>query len=455
MNFIPHEYQKICIDHIKNNNISVLLLDMGLGKTVITLTALNYLIFNSFDINKVLIIAPLRVASTTWPAEIKKWEHLKFLNISTITGNLKNRIKAVNDNTFIYTVNRENVKWLVEYYIQEKRQWDFNCVVIDELSSFKNYRSERFKYLKKIRPFVKKWIGLTGTPTPNGLMDLWAEIGILDGGERLGKFITRYREAFFTSVIINNTFVKYALKNGADKEIYNRIADITLSMKALDYLKMPECLYIYHDAILDEKEEILYQDFKHEMIIDIKDTVITAANAGVLTGKLLQLSNGAIYTDSGEAKIIHNKKIDILLELIEAANEQPVLIAYWFKHDKDRIVTALKNAGYNPVEINTPENIMDWNKGKITTGLIHPASAGHGLNLQSGGHVLIWFGLTWSLELYQQTNARLWRQGQNNTVTIHHILTKNTIDYAVLKALKSKDKTQENLLKALKAELKS
>lgn len=455
MNFIPHEYQKICIDHIKNNNISVLLLDMGLGKTVITLTALNYLIFNSFDINKVLIIAPLRVASTTWPAEIKKWEHLKFLNISTITGNLKNRIKAVNDNTFIYTVNRENVKWLVEYYIQEKRQWDFNCVVIDELSSFKNYRSERFKYLKKIRPFVKKWIGLTGTPTPNGLMDLWAEINILDGGERLGKFITRYREAFFTAVIINNTFVKYALKNGADKEIYNRIADITLSMKALDYLKMPECLYIYHDAILNEKEEMLYQDFKHEMIIDIKDTVITAANAGVLTGKLLQLSNGAIYTDSGEAKIIHNKKIDILLELIEAANEQPVLIAYWFKHDKDRIVTALKNAGYKPVEINTPENIMDWNKGKITTGLIHPASAGHGLNLQSGGHVLIWFGLTWSLELYQQTNARLWRQGQNNTVTIHHILTKNTIDYAVLNALKSKDKTQEKLLNALKAELKS
>ena len=456
MKYVPHAYQAFCINYIKTHPVSALFLDMGLGKTVITLTAIRDLMLDELLVTKTLVIAPLRVARDTWPAETRKWDHLNDLDISVIVGDLRVRESAVSKSALIYIINRENIKWLVEYYERNGIQWDFDCVVIDELSSFKNYHSQRFKWLRKMRPFVKRWIGLTGTPSSNGLMDLWAEIGILDGGQRLGRFIGRYRDAYFKPSSMNpNTGVvySYAPREGAEQQIYDRISDITISMKALDYLEMPECVYVNHEVQMSDQEKKLYDQLKSDLIIPLEDGDIDAANAAALSNKLLQLSNGAVYDENGIVRVVHKRKLEMLEDMIEAANGQPVLIAYWFKHDHQRIMEHLTACGYSPRDIRKSEDIKDWNTGKMAVALIHPASAGHGLNIQEGGHILIWFGLTWSLELYQQTNARLWRQGQRDTVTIHHIVCENTVDEDVLNALSSKNVTQEKLIAAVKAQL--
>ena len=429
---------------------------MGLGKTVITLSAIRDLALDEFEVARVLVIAPLRVARDTWPAELLKWDHLSDLIVSTLVGDTKQRIAALNHPATVYVINRENVKWLVDYYQKNGRRWDFDMVVIDELSSFKNYQSQRFKYLKRVRPFVRRWIGLTGTPTSNGLMDLWAEIGILDGGERLGRFIGRYREAYFRPGSMNpqtGIVFQYVPRQGAEEQIYQRIADITISMKALDYLSLPDCISVQHAVEMSGTERKLYDQLKTDLIIPTDDGDIDAANAASLSNKLLQMANGAVYDENKETRVIHSRKLEMLDDLIEAANGQSVLIAYWYKHDRARIMEHLRAGGYDSKDIKTSEDINLWNSGQMPVALIHPASAGHGLNIQSGGHILIWFGLTWSLELYQQTNARLWRQGQDQTVTIHHIITKNTVDEDVMAALASKDVTQAKLIAAVKAQI--
>lgn len=451
-----HDYQNYCVDFLENHAVSLLILEMGLGKTIITLTAILDLMLDMLLVSKVLIIAPLRVARDTWPAELAKWTHLKYLDVSVIVGDQQTRIAALNHPAQIYVINRETVKWLVEYYEKNGLRWDFDMVVIDELSSFKNHQSQRFKYLRKIRPFVKRMVGLTGTPTPNGLMDLWAEVGILDGGQRLGRFIGRYREAFFKPGSMNpqtGVVFQYTPRDGAEEQIYQRISDITISMKALDYLEMPEYVPATHMVELTAPEKKLYDMLAKELLIPLEDGDIDAANAAALSNKLLQMANGAVYDENGTAREIHKHKLEMLEDLIEAANGQSVLIAYWFKHDRARITAHLESLGYHPRDIKSSEDIRDWNAGRIPVALIHPASAGHGLNIQEGGHILIWFGLTWSLEPYQQTNARLWRQGQSEVVTIHHIVCKDTVDEDVLAALEAKDVTQEKVIAAVKARL--
>lgn len=411
---------------------------------------------DSLSVTKTLVIAPLRVARDTWPAEIRKWDHLKELDVSVIVGDVKTRVAAISRPALVYIVNRENTRWLVEFYEKNGWRWDFDCVVIDELSSFKNHQSQRFKWLRKVRPYVKRWIGLTGTPTSNGLMDLWAEIGILDGGERLGRFIGRYREAYFKPGAMNpytGVVYQYTIRPGAEEQIYRKISDITISMKAMDYLQMPECISIRHEVQMSPAEKNIYDRLKTDLIIPLEDGDIDAANAASLSNKLLQMSNGAVYDENGTVRIIHQRKLEMLEDLIEAANGQPVLVAYWFRHDRARIHDYLKGIGSETREIRDSKDIQDWNAGKIPVALIHPAAAGHGLNIQEGGHIMIWFGLTWSLELYMQANARLWRQGQKNTVTIHHIITRETVDEDVMAALEAKDVTQEKLIAAVKARL--
>ncbi len=423
---------------------------------MITLTALRDLILDEMKVSRVLVIAPLRVARDTWPAEIKKWDHLQNIDMSIIVGDAVTRKSAIQSNALIHTINRENVKFLVEYFEHAGIRWPYDMVVIDELSSFKNYQSQRFKYLRKIRPYVKRWVGLTGTPTSNGLMDLWAEIGILDGGERLGRFIGRYREAYFRPGSMNpmtGVVYQYVPRSGAEEQIYRKISDITISMKALDYIRMPECVTVNHEVKMSPAEKKLYDQLKTDLIIPTEQGDIDAVNAAALSNKLVQMANGAVYDENQMVRPIHKRKLEMLEDLIEAANGQPVLISYWFKHDRTRIIEHLQSVGLEARDIRSTEDISDWNAGKIPIALIHPASAGHGLNIQEGGHILIWFGLTWSLELYQQTNARLWRQGQRNTVTIHHIICKDTVDSDILAALASKDVTQEKLIAAVKAQV--
>ncbi len=444
MKYKPHEYQTYATNFILNNPIAAILLEMGLGKSVITLNAINDLLFDSFEIIKVLVIAPLRVARDTWTAEIAKWEHLKNIRTSVAIGTEKQRRDALLADADIYLINRENVKWLVKNF-----RFDFDMVVIDELSSFKDHGSQRFKALRKVRPNVKRIVGLTGTPAPNGLMDLWAEIGILDMGQRLGRFIGGYRERYFMPDKRNQTTIfSYKLREGAEEAIYEKISDICISMKSLDYLKMPECVINNLEVEMSANEAKLYQKLKKDMILPFNEGDIDAKSSVGLSNKLLQMANGAVYDEIGNAKYIHDRKLDALEDLVEAANGKPVLIAYWFKHDIQRICER-----FSAVKLDTSEDISKWNAGEISIAIIHPASAGHGLNLQVGGSTLIWFGLTWSLELYQQTNARLWRQGQKNTVVIHHIITKGTIDEDVLKALVSKEDTQEALIGAVRANL--
>ena len=447
MKYYPHDYQRYATDFIINNPISAVLLEMGLGKSVISLSAINELMLDYFDVSRTLVIAPLRVAISTWPEEIKKWEHLKYLTYSVVTGSEKERIDALKKPAHIYIINRENVDWLIT---KSGFKWFFDMVVIDELSSFKSYQAKRFKSLLKARPKVKRIVGLTGTPSSNGLMDLWAEFRLLDMGERLGRYITHYRQNFFVPDKRNQQIIfSYKPKDGAEKVIYQLISDITISMKSKDFLKMPECIMNEVMVSLSEKEQMLYDSLKKDMVIKLEDEEIDAINAAALSNKLLQMANGAVYNDKKESIVIHDRKLDALEDLIEGANGKPVLVAYWFKHDLERI-----KERFDVREIKTSKDISDWNNGKIHIAVIHPASAGHGLNLQAGGSTLIWFGLTWSLELYQQTNARLYRQGQDSTVVIHHILTKETIDEDVMKALNVKEKMQDALIDSVKARLK-
>lgn len=447
MKYSPHDYQRYATNFIINNPISAVLLEMGLGKSVISLSAINELMLDYFDVSRTLVIAPLRVAISTWPEEIKKWEHLKYLSYSVVTGSEKERLDALKKPAHIYIINRENVDWLIT---KSGFKWFFDMVVIDELSSFKSYQAKRFKSLLKVRPKVKRIVGLTGTPSSNGLMDLWAEFRLLDMGERLGRYITHYRQNFFVPDKRNQQMIfSYKPKDGAEKMIYSLISDITISMKSKDFLKMPECIMNEVVVSLSEKEQKLYDSLKKDMVLSVGDDEIDAINAAALSSKLLQMASGAVYNDDKESIHIHDRKLDALEDLIEGANGKPVLVAYWFKHDLERI-----KERFDVREIKTSKDITDWNNGKISAAVIHPASAGHGLNLQLGGSTLIWFSLTWSLELYQQTNARLYRQGQKDTVVIHHIVSKGTIDEDVMKALNAKEKIQDALIDSVKARLK-
>ena len=414
---------------------------------MITLSAISDLLFDSFEVHRVLVIAPLRVARDTWPTEIQKWSHLRSLTYAVAVGTLKERKAALMQRADITIINRENLQWLID---DSGFPFDFDMVIIDELSSFKNHKAKRFKSLMKVRPYIHRIIGLTGTPSSNGLMDLWAEFKLLDKGQRLGRFITQYRINYFIPDKRNGKIIySYKPLPYAEDAIYRRISDITISMKSTDHLKMPELISTQYEVALSDAERDRYENLKQELILQLPDGEITAANAAALTGKLSQLANGAIYSDTGEIMEFHDRKLDALEDIIEAANEKPLLVAYWFRHDLARI----KNR-FNVREIKTSRDIADWNAGKIPVAVIHPASAGHGLNLQAGGSTLVWFGLTWSLELYQQTNARLWRQGQqSHTVVIQHIITKGTIDERILKALSKKELTQSALIDAVKVDL--
>lgn len=451
MIYNPHDYQRYATEFILSHPIAAVILQMGLGKTVCTLDAINQLMYDRFEVRKVLVIAPLRVAKVTWSDEIKKWDNLSHLRYSVAVGTEKERIEALKKDADIYIINRENVQWLVE---KSKVPFEFDMVVIDELSSFKNWNSKRFKAFMQVRPRVKRIVGLTGTPSPNGMMDLFAQFKCLDMGARLGRFITQYRNCYFVPDRMNGQIVySYRLRPGAEKQIYDKIDDITISMKAMDHLKMPELIETRYPVYMDEDEQAQYDEMREDYLLPYKEEAITAANAAALSGKLCQMANGAIYSDSGEAVHIHDRKLEALEDIIEAA-QGPILLCYWFKHDLERITEKLEQLKVSYSRIVTEENIRKWNEGKYDVGLIHPASAGHGLNLQHSSNHIVWFGLTWSLELYQQTNARLWRQGQKqDTVVVQHIVTAGTIDEDILEALQSKDASQTRLIDAVKARL--
>ncbi len=447
MTYTPHEYQRVAEEFILTHPTSAVFLDLGLGKTVITLSAVEKLMRDRFEIRRTLVIAPLRVARTTWPDEIRKWDHLKDLSYSVAVGTEEERLEALYRCCDITIINRENVEWLVE---RSSYTFDFDMIVVDELSSFKNHEAKRFKALLKVRPFVKRIVGLTGTPSANGLMDLFAQFRLLDMGERLGRYITRYRLKYFEpDRRSRNVVFSYKPLPGAEKEIEKAISDITISMSALDYLDMPDKVNITDSVVLSESEMKRYEDLKRDLYIALGDEELTASNAAVLSGKLSQMAGGAVYSDKGEVVEIHNKKLECLEDLIEANQGRPVLVVYWYRHDKERIQERWKDSR----ELKTESDIADWNRGQIAIGLLN-ASSGHGLNLQSGGNTIVWFSLTWSLELYQQTNARLWRQGQREgSVFIHHIVVKDTIDERILSALERKREVQDALLDAVKAEL--
>ena len=447
MKYKPHDYQAYATNFILEHPISAVFLDMGLGKSVITLSAIFDLCLDYFSVRKVLVIAPLRVARDTWPAEIQKWDHLNGLSYSVAVGTELERKAALQQRVFLYIIKRENVQWLVE---ESGLPFDYDMVVIDELSSFKSYQAKRFRSLLKVRPTVKRMVGLTGTPSSNGLMDLWAQFRLLDMGQRLGRFITHYRNCYFQPDKRNGQVVfSYKPLPGAEDAIYRQISDITISMKAVDHLTMPECVINEVKVALSEKEKKAYDTMKAEMVLSLGGEEIDAGNAAALANKLSQMANGAVYSEDRHYIELHNHKLDALEDLIEAANGKPVLVAYWFKHDLERI-----QKRFTVREISTSKDIADWNAGKIPVAVIHPASAGHGLNLQAGGSTFVWFGLTWSLELYQQANARLWRQGQTaDTVVIHHIIAANTIDERIMSALRKKEKTQSTLIDAVKANL--
>ncbi|MCM1343764.1 MAG: DEAD/DEAH box helicase [Lachnospiraceae bacterium] len=451
MRYEPHEYQMFAAEYIKSHEVSAVLLECGLGKTSITLTAINDLMFDSFDIHKVLVIAPIRVAKMSWSDEIEKWDHISDLKYSVAVGTETERIKALKESADIYLINRENVQWLVE---KSGITFDFDMVVVDELSSFKNWQAKRFKALMKVRPKLKRIVGLTGTPSSNGLMDLFAEYKLLDMGERLGRFIGQYRNLYFRPDKMNGNIVySYKLLPGAEDAIYNRISDITISMKSADYLKMPNLVNSRYTVHLDKQELLKYAKMREELILKLPKGEVTAANAAALSGKLTQMANGAVYSDDGDYEKIHDRKLDALEDIIESANGNPVLVAYWYQHDLERIQERLAELKVDFARLDKDQNIRSWNKGDVSVGLIHPASAGHGLNLQSGGNILVWFGLTWSLELYQQTVDRLWRQGQKNTVSVIHIVAAKTIDEQIMRALETKDHTQKALINAVKAEV--
>ena len=447
-----HPYQKFCVDFLEEKPQCALFLDCGLGKTIITLTAISHLLYDSYEVSRVLIIAPLRVARDTWIGELSKWEHLKGLRMERILGTPKERVAALSCKAELYVINRENVEWLVKHYAG--RRLPFDMLVIDELSSFKNSRAKRFLALKKVLGQFSRVVGLTGTPAPNGLEDLWPQVFLLDRGQRLGRTMHSYIDLYFTTP---NSWLpyKHELKPGAEEQIYQRLSDLCVSMRAADHLQMPERIDNIVELALSPREEKLYRQMERDMLLPYADGDVLALNAATLAGKLLQLSNGAVYDEFHNIRVIHDKKLDALEDLIEAANGKPVLVAYWFKHDLTRISERLKKLHIPFSRLDDSESIRRWNGGQIPVALIHPASAGHGLNLQSGGSTLVWFGLTWSLELYQQTVARLWRQGQTSeTVVVQHIVTKGTIDDRIMKALSQKEHTQTALIDAVKADLK-
>ena len=443
MKYKAHDYQEYAKDFILEHPVGCLILDMGLGKTVITLTALQLLLFDYFEIGRILIIAPKRVAENTWPMEIAKWEHLAGLKFSVVMGNAKQRREALERKADLYIIGRDNVTWLVEQSL-----FSFDMIVIDELSSFKSPKAQRFKALKKVRPMAKRVVGLTGTP--GNPMDLWAEIGILDMGQRLGRYIGGYRERFFVPDKRNREIIySYKPKDGAEEKIYELISDISISMKAVDHLKMPELISSRVEVRMSAEEAELYRKMERDMVLQFgegKD--IDAVNAASLSNKLRQMANGAVYNESGEVQLIHDKKLDALEDLMEAANGRPLLVAYWYKHDRERI-----SKRFLVRSIDTKKDIEDWNAGKIPVALIHPASAGHGLNLQEGGSCIVWFSQIWSLELYQQLNARLYRQGQKQTVVLQHLITEGTVDEDILRALEKKENTQEAMIDAVRARI--
>lgn len=453
MKLTLHNYQVVAKDFIIGHPYAAVILDMGMGKTATTLSAVNELMFDRFEVTRVLVIAPLRVANTVWSDEIEQWAELRHLRYSKIVGTPKQRKVALQKDADIYIVNRENLPWLVE---QCSPYFKWDMVVIDELSSFKSWQSKRFKAFMAMRPYMKRIVGLTGTPSSNGLMDLFAEFKVIDGGERLGRFIGEFRSRYFEEGRRNGNIVyEYIPMDYAECQIQDKISDITISMKALDYLDMPELISTKKLVRMSEKEKEKYSQFKKEYVMSELDGLeVTAANAASLTNKLVQLSNGAVYSDDHSVVALHEQKLDALEDILESANGEPVLVAYWFKHDLARILGRLEKLKVKSRVLKTEEDIREWNKGNVSVGLLHPAGAGHGLNLQKGGHHLVWFGLTWSLELYQQTNARLWRQGQESeTVIIQHIVTEGTIDEEILKALENKDAQQERLIAAVKAQV--
>lgn len=448
MKYVPHKYQQLAEQHIYDVPRCGLFLEMGLGKTVVTLTAINNLIYDRFEISKVLVIAPLRVAEDTWSRESAKWDHLQHLRISKILGTPTQRRKAIAADADIYIINRENVVWLCNELSTVGDSWDFDAVVIDELSSFKSPKSQRFKALRKYITKSSHVIGLTGTPAPNGLIDLWSQIYLLDGGERLGRTVTGFRERYFVPGQRNQTTIfNYKPKPEAEKNIQDLISDICISMKAEDWLEMPERIDSIQSVRLSAKEMQDYEKFEREAYLQFLEGEVTAASAAALTGKLLQYSNGAMYLPDGDYVKTSEKKMDMLEELVEAANGKPVLVFYSFRHDLERIQDKFPKA----VKLTDSKDIEAWNNGEISMLLAHPAGAGHGLNLQDGGCIIIWFGLTWSLELYQQANARLYRQGQKQAVIIHHLITEGTRDEDVLRSLQGKEDVQNTVMEALKA----
>jgi len=452
MEFKPHNYQQFSINYLLEHPIAAVILFMGAGKTVITLTAIEHLIHESFEVSKVLIVAPLRVAKNTWPEEINKWPHLKNLTYSVVVGTEKERKAALAKKADIYITNRDCLSWLIN---KSGYKFDFDMCVLDELSSFKSWSSQRFKAFMKVRPKLKRVVGLTGTPASNSLMDLFAEFKCLDMGERLGRFIGQYRLNYFRPDRMNGQIVySYKLLPGAEERIYEKISDITVSMKAMDHLDMPELLSLKYPVYMDDSERQQYEAMKHDMIIPyLEGEDITAANAAALSNKLCQMANGCVYSDEGSSVTIHDKKLDALEDIIEAA-QGPILVCYWYKHDLERITKHLDQLKVEYARISSEGSIKMWNEGKFQVGLIHPASAGHGLNLQKGGNTMVFFSLNWSLELYDQVVARLWRQGQKaSTVVVQHIVCDGTIDENILDALSRKEKSQTALIDAVKAQL--
>lgn len=440
---ILHDYQKYCYNFILDHPSSLLLLDMGLGKTLITLTAIDTL-KNLFEQSyKVLVIAPLKVAKYTWGDEIDKFD--LNLTYSKVLGSERDRMNALNKKADIYLINRENVTWLVDLY---RGRWPFDFVVIDELSSFKSSQSKRFKSLRKVMGRVKRFIGLTGTPAPNNLMDLWSQVYLADQGARLGRTITSYRNQYFYPAYANGHIVyKYGLKEGAEQQIYQKLEDLAVSMKAKDVLKLPKRIDNLVKVDLEAKERKLYDQMKRDFLLEVDASEIVAVNAAVLSGKLLQLASGAVYDEGGKVISIHDEKLEALERIVEEAQGEPILVFYQYKHELDRLKKRFPQAQ------ELGDNLRAWNQGEIPILLAHPQSAGHGLNLQQGGHIIVWFSLTWSLEYYQQANARLDRQGQKHPVIVHHLVAEDTLDEAVMESLKHKDKGQERLIQALKAEI--
>ena len=449
MIFKPYAYQQFAIERIIERNAVGLFLDMGMGKTVCALTAAAELLHNYFDVVRALVIAPLRVAEDTWSRESSKWDHLQYLGVSKILGPEKNRIRALETKADLYIINRENVEWLVDHF---GKKWPFDLVIVDELSGFKSSKSQRFRALRKVRPLIKRIIGLTGTPAPNGLMDLWAQVYLLDQGERLGKTITSYRDQYFQPDKRNQRIVyEWKLKPEADTVIHSKLSDLCISMNAKDWLETPERIDNVILVPLLPEAKIRYDQLERDLLLPMAGGDVVANTAAVLSTKLLQMANGAVYDENKGVKTFHKAKLEALEDVIEAANGKPVLVFYSYKHDLDRIQTYFWNK--KPRTLNRTKDIEDWNAGRISLLLAHPASAGHGLNLQTGGHIIVWFGLTWSLELYQQANARLHRQGQQNGVIVHHLVAEGTLDEDVMAVLSRKAKSQDALLAAVKARI--